>query len=48
LVLFYRGLLRSPTLAASTVRHAVSLMIARGELRGQQGIGVFVPDQQSG
>jgi GntR family transcriptional regulator len=44
LVEFYRAQFHSSTLAASTVRHAVSLMIVRDELRGQQGIGVFVPD----
>ena len=43
LVEFYRATLKSSTLAASTVRHAISLMIVRGELVGQQGIGVFVP-----
>ncbi|HEX6970263.1 MAG TPA: GntR family transcriptional regulator [Micromonosporaceae bacterium] len=46
LVEFYRAKFRSQTLAASTVRHAVSMMIVREELRGQQGIGVFVPDEE--
>jgi GntR family transcriptional regulator len=44
LVEFYRGLFGSPTVAPSTVRHAVSLLIELGELRGQQGLGVFVAD----
>jgi GntR family transcriptional regulator len=42
LVAYYRDKFGSRTLAHSTVRHTISLMIERGELRGQQGIGVFV------
>lgn len=42
LMLYYRGLYGSPTLTHSTVRHAVSLLIEMGELRGQQGLGVYV------
>lgn len=38
----YREEFASPTLTHSTVRHAVSLLIEMGELRGQQGLGVFV------
>ena len=45
LVAFYRGQFSSTTLTHSTVRHAVSLLIETGELRGQQGLGVFVPDR---
>jgi GntR family transcriptional regulator len=44
LVAFYQTKLRSKTLAIETVRRAVSLLIETGELRGQQGLGVFVPD----
>lgn len=50
LVAYYRDKFDSATLTASTVRHAISLMIEKGELRGQQGLGVFVetgPDSQS-
>jgi DNA-binding GntR family transcriptional regulator len=43
LVDFYKLRLGSDTLTASTVRHAVSLLIEVGELRGQQGLGVYVP-----
>jgi GntR family transcriptional regulator len=43
LVALYREQLDTDTLAPSTVRHAVSLLIEAGELRGQQGLGVFVP-----
>lgn len=44
LVAFYQQKLRAPTLATETVRRAVSLLIETEELRGQQGLGVFVPD----
>jgi GntR family transcriptional regulator len=44
LVEFYRARLVSETLTSATVRHAVSLLIELGELRGQQGLGVFVPE----
>lgn len=44
LVTFYRVRINVPNLAAATVRHAVSLLIELGELRGQQGVGVFVSD----
>ena len=50
LVARYRTLYDSPTLTHTTVRHAVSLLIEMGELRGQQGLGVYVeapPDAQS-
>ena len=40
---FYRSTFESPSLTQSTVRHAVSLLIEVGELRGQQGLGVYVP-----
>lgn len=40
----YREQLGSPKLAHTTVRHAISLLIELGELRGQQGLGVFVKD----
>jgi len=46
LVARYKEQLDTDTLAPSTVRHAVSLLIEGGELRGQQGLGVFVPDQK--
>ena len=42
MVAHYRAKFGSATLTHSTVRHAISLMIEAGELRGQQGIGVFV------
>lgn len=42
LVDFYKVQFGSATLAPSTVRHAVGLLIELGELRGQQGLGVFV------
>lgn len=42
LVEHYRKLYGSPTLTPSTLRHALNLMIELGELRGQQGLGVFV------
>ena len=44
LVEFYRVELAAPDLAASTVRHAISLLIESGTLRGQQGVGVFVAE----
>ena len=44
LLAFYREKLKSPTLATQTVRNAILLMVESGELRGQQGLGVFVPD----
>ena len=47
LVEFYRGLYGSPTLTHSTVRHAISMLIETGELRGQQGLGVFVEPPRS-
>jgi GntR family transcriptional regulator len=42
LVQFYRNQLQVPTLTAATVRHAINLLLELGELRGQQGVGVFV------
>jgi GntR family transcriptional regulator len=44
---FYRGHLGSETLAQSTVRQAVTLLIETGDLVGQQGLGVFVTDRPS-
>ena len=44
MVAHYRAKFGSTTLTHSTVRHAISLMIEAGELRGQQGIGVFVEE----
>ncbi len=43
LVEFYKPRLHSTSLTPSTVRHAVSLLIEVGELRGQQGLAVYVP-----
>jgi GntR family transcriptional regulator len=31
--------------AQSTVRQAITILIETGELRGHQGLGVFVPDE---
>jgi GntR family transcriptional regulator len=45
LVAHYRAAYGSATLTHSTVRHAISILIELGELRGQQGLGVFVPDR---
>lgn len=42
LVAFYRATFGTDRLAPSTVRHAISMLIETGELRGQQGLGVFV------
>ena len=42
----YRRAYNSPTLTHSTVRHAISLLIEMGELRGQQGLGVFVDGEE--
>ncbi len=48
---FYRSTLDSPTLTHSTVRHAITLLIEIGELRGQQGLAVYVegsaPEEKS-
>ena len=44
LVAHYREALNSPALSTLTVRRAVDLLIESGELRGQQGVGVFVAD----
>lgn len=44
LVLFYQGHFSSSTLSRITVRRAVDILIENGELRGQQGLGVFVAD----
>jgi len=43
LVAHYREAMNLPTLNASTVRHAITVMVAVGELHGRQGLGVFVP-----
>lgn len=40
----YREAFGSPTLTNSTVRQGVTLLIEAGELRGQQGQGVYVAD----
>ena len=45
LVAMYQAKFESTTLTHSTVRHAISLLIERGELRGQQGLGVYVQEQ---
>ena len=42
----YRAQYDSPTIAAATVRHAIILLTAAGELQGQQGQGVFVARAQ--
>ena len=50
LVALYQKMFDSTTLTHTTVRHAISLMTEMGELRGQQGLGVYVetpPDAQS-
>jgi GntR family transcriptional regulator len=39
----YRELFESPTLANATVQGAIRILQESGELRGQQGLGVFVP-----
>jgi DNA-binding GntR family transcriptional regulator len=41
----YRDQFRSPTLALATVQRALDVLKQTGELRGQQGLGVFVADQ---
>lgn len=43
LVAQYRELMDSPTLSTWVIRQAITLMISHGELRGQQGLGVYVP-----
>lgn len=43
LVEYYRERMGSPTLSRWVIRQAITLMISHGELRGQQGLGVFVP-----
>lgn len=43
LVAYYREAMASPTLSTFVVRQAITLMIEAGELRGQQGLGVYVP-----
>lgn len=48
LVDLYKAQLGSATLAPSTIRHAIGLLIELGELRGQQGLGVFVADKPNG
>ena len=45
LVAYYRHVYGTSRLATSTVRHAVSVLIETGELRGQQGLGVFVAEE---
>lgn len=42
LVAYYREHLPAENLNPATVRHAISLLIELGELRGQQGLGVYV------
>lgn len=48
LVRMYQDQLRSPSLSISTVRRAVGLLTAFGELRGDQGLGVFVVGRDDG
>lgn len=38
----YRVQFASPTLATATVQSALAILKETGELRGQQGLGVFV------
>lgn len=38
----YRVLFDSPTLANATVQQAITILKETNELRGQQGLGVFV------
>ena len=48
LTAFYRTKYGSATLAQSTVRSAITILIETGVLEGQQGLGVFVaspPDE---
>lgn len=47
LIEVYKVSLGTATLAPSTLRHAIGLLIELGELRGQQGLGVFVADAGS-
>lgn len=47
LIILYKAELGTTTLAPSTLRHAIGLLIELGELRGQQGLGVFVADAGS-
>lgn len=47
LVAYYKEHLPADKLAPSTVRHAISLLIELGELRGQQGLGVFIPEDDA-
>jgi GntR family transcriptional regulator len=46
LVTRYREQFGSPTLAHTTVRQAITILIETGELRGQQGLGVFVGERK--
>jgi GntR family transcriptional regulator len=43
LVTYYAARLRKSNLSRNTVRKAVEKLTDRGELRGLQGVGVFVP-----
>lgn len=45
LVEYYQRALASPTLSRNPVRRAIETLIETGELRGQQGLGVFVADR---
>ena len=45
LVEHYRRFYGYARLSTLTVRRAVEMLIESGELRGQQGVGVFVPDR---
>lgn len=47
LVEHYRSALGLPTLSRLTIRRAIENLIEAGELRGQQGVGVFVPGPRS-
>jgi len=44
LVEYYQHQLAYPNLSRLTVRRAVDMLIESGELRGQQGVGVFVAE----
>lgn len=44
----YRELLGNPTLANATVQQAITILKETNELRGQQGLGVFVADAPEG
>lgn len=41
----YREQFEAPTLAQATVQSALQILKETGELRSQQGLGIFVPDR---